>query len=110
MVRRFYTKTYTRIMKILQQLFLLSSELLHNLVKVKLEQFESKQRTNQTAEEHLKVFPTIGMVHYLLLTFPSAEQNFFENEVKYLWPKGWMQARTLFKESRECHGHLTGSL
>nr|CAB3267466.1 ubinuclein-2 [Phallusia mammillata] len=65
-------------------------ELLHNVVKIKLEQFESKQRTNQTAEEHLK--------------------NFFENEVKYLWPKGWMQARTLFKESRECHGHLTGSL
>ncbi|XP_009857618.2 uncharacterized protein LOC100179104 isoform X3 [Ciona intestinalis] len=45
-------------------------------------------------------------------TFQSAEENlktFFENEVKVLWPKGWIQARMLFKESREIHYKITGN-
>uniref|UniRef100_H2YKP7 Ubinuclein middle domain-containing protein n=1 Tax=Ciona savignyi TaxID=51511 RepID=H2YKP7_CIOSA len=45
--------------------------------------------------------------------FQSAEETlkaFFENEVKVLWPKGWIQARMLFKESREIHHKITGNI
>ncbi|XP_026877756.2 ubinuclein-2a isoform X6 [Electrophorus electricus] len=61
--------------------------LLCNLVRVKLKCFEQEQ-CSLSVEDYLKAF--------------------LENEVKPLWPKGWMQARMLFKESRTVHGHLTG--
>ncbi|XP_076811643.1 uncharacterized protein LOC143458676 isoform X1 [Clavelina lepadiformis] len=64
--------------------------LLFDVVKVKVRQFETlKNRSSHSAEEYLK--------------------NFLEMEVKNLWPKGWMQARMLFKESREIHQVITGS-
>ncbi|XP_076871477.1 ubinuclein-2a isoform X3 [Brachyhypopomus gauderio] len=61
--------------------------LLCNLVRVKLRCYEQEQ-CSLSVEDYLKAF--------------------LENEVKPLWPKGWMQARMLFKESRTVHGHLTG--
>ncbi|XP_051568181.1 ubinuclein-2-like isoform X2 [Myxocyprinus asiaticus] len=61
--------------------------LLCNLVRVKLSCYELEQ-CSLSVEDYLK--------------------SFMENEVKPLWPKGWMQARMLFKESRGVHGHLTG--
>ncbi|XP_042562301.1 ubinuclein-2a isoform X2 [Clupea harengus] len=62
--------------------------LLCNLVRVKLSCYEAEPQGSPSVEEYLKAF--------------------MENEVKPLWPKGWMQARMLFKESRIVHGHLTG--
>ncbi|XP_016373987.1 ubinuclein-2-like [Sinocyclocheilus rhinocerous] len=61
--------------------------LLCNLVRVKLSCYELEQ-CSLSVEDYLKAF--------------------MENEVKHLWPKGWMQTRMLFKESRAVHGHLTG--
>uniref|UniRef100_A0AAR2ILT0 Ubinuclein 2a n=1 Tax=Pygocentrus nattereri TaxID=42514 RepID=A0AAR2ILT0_PYGNA len=60
--------------------------LLCNLVRVKLKCYE-QEKSSLSVEDYLKAF--------------------MENEVKPLWPKGWMQARMLFKESRTVHGHLT---
>jgi ubinuclein len=34
-------------------------------------------------------------------------KDFFEHKVKTLWPKNWMNARDLYKESRNVHNHLT---
>ncbi|XP_066452312.1 ubinuclein-2 isoform X2 [Eleutherodactylus coqui] len=63
--------------------------LLCNLVKIKLGCYELEPNKTQSAEDYLK--------------------NFMETEVKPLWPKGWMQSRTLFKESRSVHNHLTSA-
>ncbi|XP_044157295.1 ubinuclein-2 isoform X1 [Bufo gargarizans] len=63
--------------------------LLCNLVKIKLGCYELEPSKSQTAEDYLK--------------------NFMETEVKPLWPKGWMQSRMLFKESRSVHNHLTSA-
>ncbi|XP_077195404.1 ubinuclein-2 isoform X2 [Paroedura picta] len=63
--------------------------LLCNLVKIKLGCYELEPNRSQTAEDYLKTF--------------------METEVKPLWPKGWMQARMLFKESRSVHNHLTSA-
>ncbi|XP_067293454.1 ubinuclein-2b, partial [Pseudorasbora parva] len=63
--------------------------LLCNLVRVKLGCYELEAQSSLSAEDYLKVF--------------------METEVKPLWPKGWMQARMLFKESRMAHNHLTGN-
>ncbi|XP_073500273.1 ubinuclein-2 isoform X2 [Phyllobates terribilis] len=63
--------------------------LLCNLVKIKLGCYELEPNKSQTAEDYLK--------------------NFMETEVKPLWPKGWMQSRLLFKESRSVHNHLTSA-
>nr|XP_008120087.1 PREDICTED: ubinuclein-2 isoform X1 [Anolis carolinensis] len=63
--------------------------LLCNLVKIKLGCYELEPNKSQTAEDYLKTF--------------------METEVKPLWPKGWMQARMLFKESRSVHNHLTSA-
>ncbi|XP_075430071.1 ubinuclein-2 isoform X5 [Ascaphus truei] len=63
--------------------------LLCNLVKIKLGCFELELNKSQTAEDYLKTF--------------------METEVKSLWPKGWMQSRLLFKESRSVHNHLTSA-
>ncbi|XP_051742673.1 ubinuclein-2b isoform X3 [Ctenopharyngodon idella] len=63
--------------------------LLCNLVRVKLGCYELEAQSSLSPEDYLKVF--------------------METEVKPLWPKGWMQARMLFKESRMAHNHLTGN-
>uniref|UniRef100_A0A3B4AK48 Uncharacterized protein n=1 Tax=Periophthalmus magnuspinnatus TaxID=409849 RepID=A0A3B4AK48_9GOBI len=63
--------------------------LLCSLVRVKLSCYEMENQCSLSVEDYLKAF--------------------FENEVKPLWPKGWMQARILFKESLTVHGHLTGN-
>ncbi|XP_068593112.1 ubinuclein-2-like isoform X2 [Cebidichthys violaceus] len=62
--------------------------LLCNLVRVKLGCYELEGKNSLSLEDYLKAF--------------------METEVKLLWPKGWMQARMLFKESIMAHGHLTG--
>uniref|UniRef100_A0A8D2M3W4 Ubinuclein 1 n=1 Tax=Zonotrichia albicollis TaxID=44394 RepID=A0A8D2M3W4_ZONAL len=62
-------------------------ELLCHLVKIKLDGYDLDKNKAQSLEDYVKTF--------------------LEGEVKPLWPKGWMQARTLFKESRRVHGHLT---
>ncbi|XP_071387338.1 ubinuclein-2b isoform X1 [Centroberyx affinis] len=63
--------------------------LLCNLVRVKLGCYELEGQNSLSLEDYLK--------------------GFMETEVKPLWPKGWMQARMLFKESIMVHGHLTGN-
>ncbi|XP_074866954.1 ubinuclein-1 isoform X2 [Carettochelys insculpta] len=65
-------------------------ELLCRLVKTKLDGYELEKNKAQSLEDYVKAF--------------------LDAEVKPLWPKGWMQARTLFKESRRVHGHLTSIL
>ncbi|XP_026158796.1 ubinuclein-2a isoform X2 [Mastacembelus armatus] len=64
--------------------------LLCSLVQVKLSCYEMESQCSLSVEDYLKAF--------------------LENEVKPLWPKGWMQARILFKESLAVHSHLTGNL
>ncbi|KAJ4945203.1 hypothetical protein JOQ06_013738 [Pogonophryne albipinna] len=64
--------------------------LLCSLVRVKLSCYEMENQCSLSVEDYLKAF--------------------LENEVKPLWPKGWMQARILLKESLAVHSHLTGSL
>ncbi|XP_058426097.1 ubinuclein-1 isoform X1 [Diceros bicornis minor] len=66
-------------------------ELLCHVVKIKLESYDLERNNKaQSWEDYVKAF--------------------LDAEVKPLWPKGWMQARTLFKESRRGHGHLTSIL
>ncbi|KAG8506468.1 Ubinuclein-1 [Galemys pyrenaicus] len=66
-------------------------ELLCQVVKMKLESLDLERGNRaQSWEDCVKAF--------------------LDAEVKPLWPKGWMQARTLFKESRRGHGHLTSIL
>uniref|UniRef100_A0A8C3B3F7 Ubinuclein 2a n=1 Tax=Cyclopterus lumpus TaxID=8103 RepID=A0A8C3B3F7_CYCLU len=55
--------------------------LLCSLVRVKLSCYEMENQCSLSVEDYLKAF--------------------LENEVKPLWPKGWMQARILLKESLE---------
>lgn len=62
--------------------------LFYRVVQLKLDLFDqTKGKDKITVSEYLK--------------------NFFEDELKELWPKLWMQSRTLFKESRKIHQHLT---
>ncbi|XP_029446211.1 ubinuclein-2 isoform X2 [Rhinatrema bivittatum] len=63
--------------------------LLCNLVTIKLRCYELEPSKSHSVEDYLKAF--------------------LETEVKPLWPKGWMQARMLFKESRSAHSHLTAA-
>ncbi|KFO88876.1 Ubinuclein-1, partial [Buceros rhinoceros silvestris] len=65
-------------------------ELLCHLVKIKVDGYDLDKNKAQSLEDYVKTF--------------------LDGEVKPLWPKGWMQARTLFKESRRVHGHLTSVL
>ncbi|XP_077762619.1 ubinuclein-1 isoform X5 [Canis aureus] len=68
-----------------------AKELLCHVVKIKLESYDlERNNKTQSWEDYVKAF--------------------LDAEVKPLWPKGWMQARTLFKESRRGHGHLTSIL
>ncbi|XP_069502141.1 ubinuclein-1 [Ambystoma mexicanum] len=55
-------------------------DLLSRVMKIKMELFELGKNKSLGLEKYLKTF--------------------LDAEVKPLWPKGWMQARTLFKESR----------
>ncbi|XP_049576339.1 ubinuclein-2a isoform X1 [Syngnathus scovelli] len=64
--------------------------LLCTLVQVKLSCYDMESQCSLSVEDYLKAF--------------------LENEVKPLWPKGWMQARILFKESVSVHVHLTGTM
>ncbi|XP_055098985.1 ubinuclein-1 isoform X6 [Symphalangus syndactylus] len=66
-------------------------ELLCQVVKIKLESHDLERNNKAQAWE-------------------DCVKGFLDAEVKPLWPKGWMQARTLFKESRRGHGHLTSIL
>ncbi|XP_068718236.1 ubinuclein-1-like isoform X1 [Montipora capricornis] len=61
--------------------------LLCDVVQMKIKIFEMSKTRAQSAEEFLK--------------------HFFENEVRPLWPKGWMTSRILFKESKQAHGKFT---
>ncbi|XP_067912465.1 ubinuclein-1-like isoform X3 [Heterodontus francisci] len=65
-------------------------DLLCSVVRTKMICYEQERNKSQAAEDYLKAF--------------------LESEVKPLWPKGWMQARTLFKESRKVHAHVTSIL
>ncbi|XP_041133211.1 ubinuclein-1-like isoform X2 [Polyodon spathula] len=62
-------------------------EFLCNVVRIKMGSYELERNKSHSAEEYLKAF--------------------LEAEVKPLWPKGWMQARVLFKESRRVHSYIT---
>ncbi|KAJ8251302.1 hypothetical protein GJAV_G00219880 [Gymnothorax javanicus] len=64
--------------------------LLCNVVRIKLGCYKLESQCSLSLEDYLKAF--------------------LDTEVKPLWPKGWMQARILFKESRSVHGHLTDNL
>lgn len=56
-------------------LFFFFRSLLCNLVRVKLQCYELEGKNSQSVEDYLKAF--------------------METEVKPLWPKGWMQARSV---------------
>uniref|UniRef100_A0A8C5QPT9 Ubinuclein 1 n=1 Tax=Leptobrachium leishanense TaxID=445787 RepID=A0A8C5QPT9_9ANUR len=60
-------------------------QLLCQLVRLKVEVFESEGNSFLNLEDYLKAFLDV--------------------EVKPLWPRGWMQARTLFKETRRVYPH-----
>ncbi|KAM6940215.1 ubinuclein-1 [Xenentodon cancila] len=60
-------------------------ECLSHVLKEKMEKF--KDKCSQEAEEHLKTL--------------------LDNEVKPLWPKGWMQSGVLIRESRKLLGLST---
>ncbi|XP_060075231.1 ubinuclein-1-like [Ylistrum balloti] len=61
--------------------------LLCDVVRCKMKLCELAKNKTETNEEYLK--------------------SFLENEVKPIWPKGWMQTRMLFKESRSVHSSWT---
>ncbi|CAI5681103.1 ubinuclein-1 isoform X2 [Oreochromis niloticus] len=56
-------------------------ECLGQVLKAKADNYKKERKGEQEVEEHLKIF--------------------LDNEVKPLWPKGWMQSRVLMKESRK---------
>ncbi|XP_060566913.1 ubinuclein-1-like [Ruditapes philippinarum] len=57
--------------------------LLCDVVQVKMRTYMMSKGKSQTAEEFCK--------------------NFLEQDVRPIWPKGWMQTRVLYKESRAPH-------
>ncbi|XP_042340557.1 ubinuclein-1-like [Plectropomus leopardus] len=57
------------------------SESLCDVLRVKMERYEKERKGSQEMEEYLKTL--------------------LDNEVKPLWPKGWMQSRVLLRESRK---------
>ncbi|TDH15782.1 hypothetical protein EPR50_G00012500 [Perca flavescens] len=56
-------------------------ESLCQVLRVKMERYKKERKGSQEMEEYLKTL--------------------LENEVKPLWPKGWMQSRLLIRESRK---------
>ncbi|XP_063738924.1 ubinuclein-1-like isoform X2 [Eleginops maclovinus] len=63
-------------------------ECLCHVLTAKLERHK-KEKGSQEMEEYMKTF----LEEYL--------KTFLDNEVKPLWPKGWMQSSVLLKESRK---------
>ncbi|CAJ0954738.1 unnamed protein product [Ranitomeya imitator] len=61
--------------------------LLCQLVRMKVDLYEPETSGMSSLEDYLKCF--------------------LDEEVKPLWPRGWMQARTLFKESRRLYPQLS---
>lgn len=57
--------------------------LLCDVVRVKMHTYHMSKGRSQTAEEYCKAF--------------------LDQDVRPLWPKGWMQTRVLYKESRSAH-------
>ncbi|XP_028904836.1 ubinuclein-1 isoform X2 [Ornithorhynchus anatinus] len=64
-------------------------ELLCHVVKARVDGSELEQSPARAGEDWVKAF--------------------LDTHVKPLWPRGWMQARTLFKESKRVHGPLTSA-
>ncbi|KAG8545405.1 hypothetical protein GDO81_020938 [Engystomops pustulosus] len=62
-------------------------QLLCQLVRMKVDLYEPEGIGMSSLEDYLKTF--------------------LDEEVKHLWPRGWMQARTLFKESRRLYPQLS---
>ncbi|XP_073504660.1 ubinuclein-1 isoform X2 [Phyllobates terribilis] len=62
-------------------------QLLCQLVRMKVDLYEPETSGMANLEDYLKCF--------------------LDEEVKPLWPRGWMQARTLFKESRRLYPQLS---
>ncbi|KAG9469436.1 hypothetical protein GDO78_020488 [Eleutherodactylus coqui] len=62
-------------------------QLLCQLVRMKVDIYEPEGSGMSSLEDYLKCF--------------------LDQEVKPLWPRGWMQARVLFKESRRLHPQLS---
>ncbi|XP_064636861.1 ubinuclein-2-like isoform X2 [Lineus longissimus] len=62
-------------------------ELLCDVIRVKMMSYEMSKMRTQSAEEYLKTF--LG------------------TEIKPMWPKGWMQTRMLYKESKSTHAQWT---
>ncbi|XP_031748699.1 ubinuclein-1 isoform X3 [Xenopus tropicalis] len=65
-------------------------QLLSQLVRTKVDMFEQEENGVPSLEDYLK--------------------SFLDGEVKPLWPRGWMQASTLFKESRRGYPQLSSIL
>ncbi|XP_041433000.1 ubinuclein-1 isoform X2 [Xenopus laevis] len=65
-------------------------QLLSQLVRMKVDMFEEEENDMPSLEDYLK--------------------SFLDGEVKPLWPRGWMQARTLFKETRRMYPQLSSIL
>ncbi|XP_075422282.1 ubinuclein-1 isoform X3 [Ascaphus truei] len=61
-------------------------QLLCQLVRIKVDMYEPERSGMQSLEDYLK--------------------SFLDADVKPLWPRGWMQARTLYKESRHVYQQL----
>ncbi|CAG0913950.1 unnamed protein product [Notodromas monacha] len=58
-----------------------------DVVRIKVKMFEEDQSPGLDPENYLK--------------------DFFEQRVKIIWPKNWMNARELYRESKNVHSHLT---
>ncbi|GFR91992.1 ubinuclein-2, partial [Elysia marginata] len=63
---------------------------LKNVVVLKMKGYKSFKSRNQTAVEYIKAF--------------------LDTTIRQLWPPGWMQTRTLLKESRMCHEELAKTI
>ncbi|RUS89269.1 hypothetical protein EGW08_002943 [Elysia chlorotica] len=61
-------------------------QFLGTIVTLKMKSYKVFKSRNQTAEDYIKTF--------------------LENDVRRLWPDGWMQTRVLLKESRMFHKDL----
>ncbi|XP_070196870.1 ubinuclein-1-like isoform X2 [Littorina saxatilis] len=64
--------------------------LLCQIVGIKMRMFDTYKIRSQAPEDYLKTF--------------------LDNEVKVLWPQGWIQTRMLYKETRSVHGNWTNPL
>ncbi|XP_056442441.1 ubinuclein-1-like isoform X1 [Gadus chalcogrammus] len=65
-------------------------EFLCLVVKAKMDRYENEKIEEQEMEEYLKCF--------------------LDNEIKTLWPKGWMQPRLLLRESKKFLGQSSSSV